>query len=317
MSFITRYGGFWGMLPQTSGRIFWVAPAASYTVEGRTYIASDNHDGLSPERAFRTVDYAVGQCAANVGDVIVLLPGSHSTTATINVDVAGITITGIPRGAASSNPDRGAGGGVQNQTSITTTGSNHIFTVTVADIELAYLHVIPAAGFAGVGVTDGAGDRLFVHDCTWNMTTAANTATIGITVTAAADLLTVRNNFVFVQGNQGPWIRASAATLYPVIENNTVLLSGDTAWDDAIEFTSTALGLMIRDNDFFQAVSGTVMTDVLDVAGATTDGAVSIYRNFFPVGSDPIEPGAAADLQLIENYIAQTGGATGGTDVTT
>src|SRR3989304_551054 len=82
MAYITKFGGFWGMLPQTSGRIFWVAPSATYTVEGRTYAASDGNDGLSPERAFRTVDYAVGQTTANVGDVLVLLPGSHSVSAT-------------------------------------------------------------------------------------------------------------------------------------------------------------------------------------------------------------------------------------------
>src|SRR3990167_3268831 len=99
MGYITKVGSFWGMVPQTSGRVFWVAPAASYTVEGRSYSASDGNDGLSPERAFLTVDYAVGQCTANVGDVIVMLNGAHSVSATIAVDVAGITITGIPRGA--------------------------------------------------------------------------------------------------------------------------------------------------------------------------------------------------------------------------
>ena len=96
MGYLTKYGSYWGMLPQTSGRIFWVAPAASYTVEGRTYIGSDGNDGLSPERALLTTDYAIGQTTANVGDVIVLLPGAHTGTATITVDVAGITICVIP-----------------------------------------------------------------------------------------------------------------------------------------------------------------------------------------------------------------------------
>src|SRR3990167_11547235 len=111
MAYITKFGGFWGMLPQTSGRIFWVAPSATYTVEGRTYAASDGNDGLSPERAFRTVDYAVGQTTANVGDVIVLMVGAHSVSATVAVDVAGITITGIP-GSAPLRGSRMSPGGV-------------------------------------------------------------------------------------------------------------------------------------------------------------------------------------------------------------
>ena len=106
MGYLTKYGTFWGMVPQTTGRIFWVAPSASYTVEGRTYAASDNNDGLSPERALRTLDRAfdTGYATANVGDVIVLLPGSHSWTATTTVDIAGVTITGMPGGPVPFGP---------------------------------------------------------------------------------------------------------------------------------------------------------------------------------------------------------------------
>ena len=44
MSFINKYGSYWGFIPQTSGQIFWVAPSASYTIEGRTYSASNDND---------------------------------------------------------------------------------------------------------------------------------------------------------------------------------------------------------------------------------------------------------------------------------
>src|SRR3972149_10184143 len=103
MGYLTRYGSYWGMIPQTQGRLFWVAPTDTYPAEGRSYTSSDGNDGLSPERAFRTIDYAVGRTTASVGDVIVLMVGAHSVSATVAVDVAGITITGIPWGA----PPRG------------------------------------------------------------------------------------------------------------------------------------------------------------------------------------------------------------------
>ena len=56
MGYITKYGTIWGNIPNTGGRVFWVSPADTYTVDGKTYRASDNADGLSPERAKRTIN---------------------------------------------------------------------------------------------------------------------------------------------------------------------------------------------------------------------------------------------------------------------
>src|SRR5262245_18486040 len=57
--------------------------------------------GTSPDAPFNTIDYAIGQCTASQGDVIIVLPG-HSETVTaaagIEADVAGITIIGIGEG---------------------------------------------------------------------------------------------------------------------------------------------------------------------------------------------------------------------------
>jgi hypothetical protein len=41
---------------------------------------SDGNDGLSPERPLATIAQAIANCTANVGDVIVLLPGTHNAT---------------------------------------------------------------------------------------------------------------------------------------------------------------------------------------------------------------------------------------------
>lgn len=315
MGYLTKYGAFWGMVPETTGNIIWVAPSSSYTVEGRSYPASDSNDGLSPERAVLTLDYAIGLCTANAGDVIVLLPGAHSYTATAAVDVAGITITGIPR----SSPVYGSrrnGGPNRNYTSVTSTA--HILTVTAADVEVAYLHFIPAAGFAGIAPS-AAADRLYVHDCTFYMVTAANTATMGVSITFTGtanslDDVLIRNCYWHVSDDQGPAVRAAATTLDLTIENCTTKLVGDTAWADAIEITvAGCLGTTIRDCDFLQRSSGTVMTDVIDWAGATIDGSNTVLRCYFAVGSDPLEPGNVADNQCAENYLMQAAASVGGT----
>src|SRR3990167_4407049 len=118
MGYLTKYGSLWGQIPQTPGQVFWVAPGASYTVDGIAYTASDGNDGLSPTRAVLTVDYAIGLNTAKVGDAIVLLPGAHTSAATITVDVAGITITGMP-GSAPLHGSRMPGGPGRNRCSVT------------------------------------------------------------------------------------------------------------------------------------------------------------------------------------------------------
>lgn len=314
MGYITKYGSFWGMIPQTSGRIFWVAPSSSYTVEGRTYPASDDNDGLSPEKALLTLDYAIGQCTASVGDVIVLLPGSHSYSATATVDVAGITITGIPR-SAPMHGARSNAGPARNYTSVTSTA--HILTVTAADVEIAYLHLIPAAGLSGIKPSETA-DRLYVHDCTFNMTTAANTATIGIDVTftgtsSSLDDVVIRNCYWHVSDANGPALYVNGTTNDLLMEYCTFRLVGDTAWANAVEIDVASLGTVFRDLDFIERASGTVMTDCLDISGATVDGSVTVLRCYFPVGSNSLTNANVADNQCAENYLMQAAASVGGT----
>src|SRR3990167_1161895 len=81
------------------GKVFWVGNSATSLVGERG--ASDGNDGsfLAP---FSTLDYAVGQCAANRGDIIMVRP-NHATTVSsatgLALDVAGIAIIGLGVGA--------------------------------------------------------------------------------------------------------------------------------------------------------------------------------------------------------------------------
>ena len=77
----------------TTGNVFFVNSTALN--------ASDGNVGTSPDKPFATIDYAVGKCTANNSDVIIVGPG-HVETITTNgglaLDVAGITLIGIPSG---------------------------------------------------------------------------------------------------------------------------------------------------------------------------------------------------------------------------
>jgi hypothetical protein len=72
------------------GNIFWVNSA----------IGSDSYKGTR-ERPFATLDYAIGRCAANNGDIIILAPNHNEAltgVAAVAFDVAGITIMGLGLG---------------------------------------------------------------------------------------------------------------------------------------------------------------------------------------------------------------------------
>ena len=309
MGYVTKYGSFWGDIPITSGRVFWVAPSASYVVEGRTYVGSDNNDGLSPERALITVNRAMDLVTADVGDVIVLLPGSHSWSATQTIDVAGVKVLGLPGGPI--DPHEHGTRTTRYASAVTTTASAAVFTVTAARSEIAYLHVVPASAQAGI---DLAADDANIHDLTWNISTAANTATFGISVSGASARPRISNQYVYVADNQGPFLRCAAATAGMdggVLQRSMVVLAGTTAWDDVVEITTGVDNFTIRDCDFVCS-SGALMTDIVDVAGNTNDQSVLVMRCMHAVNADLTEATATSDIQLCNNYAATIQGGTGG-----
>ena len=80
----------------TTGSIFFVCNA--------TNANGSNGNPGTPTSPFATIDYAIGRCAANHGDVIYVMPGHNEGLgdAQIAVDVAGVSIIGL--GSGSSRP---------------------------------------------------------------------------------------------------------------------------------------------------------------------------------------------------------------------
>ncbi len=300
MGVLTKYGTIWGVIPQSSGRVFWVAPSDGYTVDGRSYRASDNNDGLSPERALRTPDRAWNLVTADAGDVIVLLPGAHSTTASIAADVAGVTMTGLPGGAGNYLKQKATLGAV--------TGDQNV-NVTAADIEIAFIHFIPITANSAIDLSADA-DRLHVHHCSFDMATpAANTGTIGIDTIGAASNVLIDNCYFECDGAQGAAIVATAL-LDSTIEKCTLALSTGT-WAAGIVTGAATDRLMIRDCDFL--ASNATMTIGINGTAATIASGITCYRNYFAssvsVGIDGFGSGEA---DIAENYIAGIGGTDGG-----
>ena len=312
MAYITKYGSLWGEFPTLTGRIIFVAPSATYTVEGRSYTASDSNGGLSPENALLTVNQAVTNATADVGDVIALLPGSHSWSATQTISKAGLKVLGIPGGPL--DPQEHGTRTTRYDVAVTTSlAAGAVFTVSAARVEIAYMHVVPITGGAGVAISTAA--DVNIHDLTWNISTAAATDTFGITVTGASARPRISNQYVYVADNQGPFLRCASSTAGMdggVFQRSIVILAGDTAWDDVVEITTGVDNFTIRDIDFVHS-SGAIMTDVIDVTGNTNDHAVTVMRCMHGVAGDLTEATATSDIVLCNNYIATIQGGTGGT----
>ena len=84
------------------GKVFWVNNS---TVIPNGAIGGSNGNDGTYYRPFSTLDYAIGKCTANRGDIICLMPGHAENVATasaITVDVAGIAIVGL--GAGTKRP---------------------------------------------------------------------------------------------------------------------------------------------------------------------------------------------------------------------
>lgn len=311
MAYLTKFGSLWGDVPLTTGRMFFVAPS-SYTLEGRTYTASDGHDGLSPERALVTVNQAVTNATADVGDIIMLLPGTYSFSATQTISKAGLRVMGIPGGPLDTH-EHGTRTTRYDASCTTSAAATAVFTVSAARVEIAYLHIVPIV--SGTGIAISAAADVNIHDITWSIITAAATDTIGISVTGATPRPRVSNQYVYVSDNQGPFLRCASATAGMdggVLQRSMVVLAGDTAWDDVVEITTGVDNFTIRDCDFIHS-SGAVMTDVVDVTGNTNDHSVMVMRCMHAVAGDLTEATATSDIVLCNNFIATIQGGTGGT----
>ena len=81
-----------------AGHVFWVSNSS--VVDSNQATGSDSNDGTF-DRPFATLDYAVGQCTANRGDVIFVKPKhaeTYSAASALALDVAGIAIIGLGNG---------------------------------------------------------------------------------------------------------------------------------------------------------------------------------------------------------------------------
>ena len=302
MSFLTKYGTLWGAIPQTAGSVYWVAPSASYTVDGRSYSASDDNDGLSPEKAFVTVARGVN-LAVNAGDVVVLLPGAHTATASIAADSANVTITGLPGGK---------GNFLYPRATLACSAVDETINVTAAGVEIAHIGLLSTTSQASALINfSAAADNLYIHDCGFDLFTAtAATTILGIDAIGAANYVLIEHCYFSCDGAFGANIDMTG-TLDSVISNCVFQQSAGTLAATVSAGAATSR-LLIADCTFQISGAG-VVTASIDGTGTTIASGVQIQRcTFGDLNTVPIDNFSSAGAELVECYEAGVGGTDGG-----
>jgi len=190
------------LLNTYAGNVFWVDSGAG----------SDGNKGTF-DRPFSTIDYAVGRCAANNGDVIMVKPGHTETViaaAGLALDVAGITLVGLGSGDARPTINfTTAVGADMDVDAANITMSNFLFTggidaltgpidINAADCSLIDIETRDVTGQAtDFIVTDANADRLLIDGWTHRGAAAAGADT-AITI-VGGDNIVIRN--FWIDGN--------------------------------------------------------------------------------------------------------------------
>ena len=311
MSFMRTDGSLWGAIPQTHGNVYWVSPGDTYTVEGRTYSASDDHDGLAPERALRTVNKAIDDLViADGGDVVVLLPGSHlpqdssGGAASIAIDTAGVTLMGLPAGA---------GNHLGQSSIIASVAGLPNFTVTASNVEIAYLNIIAGTGRDCITVTS-PGSGLHVHHCFFDMFNATvDAATRGVVTGVNTSGHLIEDCHFISDGAQGPAIAVGAA-MDVLIRRCTFVATAGT-WGVAVTQNSIASpGLIVRDC-VFHAGDATISDGIRGITGMAAAAMLAIGNIFADSVTKAVDDYDANDAELSLNYTSGLGSGDGGVKV--
>lgn len=179
-----------GFIPPTTGSVFFVHSSGS-----------NGNDGKSPDAPVATIDYAVGLCTANKGDLIIVMPGHAEavTSTSLAVDVAGISIIGLGRGSL--------------RPTLTFSATSSIITVSATNCLLQNLVLVGNVDniVTGISLTATA-DGAILRDIEMKDGAANKEFLVGIAIAAACDDVTIEGfRFYGLAGGATGAIEAAGA----------------------------------------------------------------------------------------------------------
>lgn len=286
------------------GKTFWVSNATTLA-EGQRG-GSDGNKGTfnSP---FSTLNYAISQCVANRGDMVIIKPGHVETVPTataLNFNIAGVAIVGLGQGT--------------NRPKFTLDTANTA-TIPVSVDNISVQNVQFIANFLSIAAcfTVASAKEFAVQGCSFTDTSSTlNFLNIVKTTGGAntADGLTFNDNTVYNLG---------------VTSNNTTVLTANTIdrltmqrnylkWavqnDKAIGVIVTAgilTNAMVTDNLGYRPNTTTAGGSLITVGGTTSTGFV--HRNMVQTLTTTTDLlfTTTVGLSAMNNYVSGAVGASG------
>lgn len=242
------------------GQVYWVSNATTLLTGQR---GGSNGNKGTFDSPFSTIDYAIGQCTANRGDIIFVKPGhaeNVGAAAAIAADVAGVAIIGLGTGASRPTLTWTAAAGTVTVTAADVTFSNFRFVNNFADVVTMFS-------------VSGAGDGLTFENCLFTDTSTILNAIDFITLATGADDLAVINCRVVGKS-------ASNDSFITGVAHDRVLISGcqiqfdvaQTAVVGLIETSGNATNVWIKDCLFRSNVDDALF---IDFNGAANSGGIT------------------------------------------
>ena len=278
------------------GKVFWVNNS---TVLAENGVAGSNGNDGTYRKPFSTIDYAVGRCTANRGDVIYVMPGHVETIATaaaLALDVAGISVIGLGRGAKQASLDFTA-----------TAGTVTVGAPNVSIINMNFKANVSAV-VLGLSILTTATNCL-VKDCVFNVdATTTDEFNRAINVGVACDGLIVEDCFMDMGlGGAVAAISLVGASNNILIRRNTI--QGDYSVANIESSTTASTKVHILDNLLLNGISTDINAKpVLDAGDLTTSGVVA--RNYILADlATQVAATVGTDFVYYENFRSDEKGA--------
>jgi hypothetical protein len=243
---------------------------------------------------FATLDYAVGKCTANNGDIIYVMPGHAETISAaggLDLDVAGITIIGLGSGTLQPTVTLGTADTADvDVDAANITVENIHFRANFADIAAAI--DVNATDFtlrrcrfsevttdmnAKIWVQDAAAagsSRITIENCHCIALDAANTHFVNFAGTGDGHV--VRNNILI--GDWGTMCIGGAGVVTNAAIIGNYISNAATDNDACINFAATATGICMGN----MACGGAAQ------ANGITATAMAVAQNYYGVVSEDL-----------------------------
>lgn len=224
------------------GQVFWVN---STTVLPQGSAGPSNGNPGTYLKPFSTLDFAIGRCLANRGDVIYLMPGFVETigaVAAVDLDVAGITVIGLGTGTLQARLDFTA-----------TAGTVEVNANNISIINVNFHANVPAV-VVGLNILTLATD-LLVSGCSFDVeTTTTDEFLISVNLGVGCDRCIIEDCII----DQGLGAAVHAIKYVGATAGGTIRgcrIVGDYATANIGGITTLSTELYFEDNLLIQGTS--------------------------------------------------------------